>query len=254
MADYITGDQLTGATPAIEIKTEPEMAAGPSARGLNVYQRFSLACRIIDSQEWVKDQSNAQYKSIPIDAMRAGVRKACFKAGLIHLGPVDLDFSYEKDDRTFRWRGSCRFVYINADHPDERITFDSIGEAMDNGDKGAGKLISNLIKNHYKAAFDIGEQGRDDVDSYSNEEVYAEADRIAGKAKSKPKRTAAQNRMLDSLTAWMTEPDEDVLAVVMPKVNAAGVPLDDFPASDLEEIFRECSRIRRDKAAKQEVA
>lgn len=251
MADYITGDQLTGATPAIEIKTEPEMAAGPSERGLNVYQRFSLACRIIDSQEWVKDQSNAQYKSIPIDAMRAGVRKACFKAGIIHIGPKDLDYEVEIDGKTFRWRGTCRFVYVNVDRPDERIEFESLGEAMDNGDKGAGKLVTNLIKNHYKSVFDIGEQGRDDVDSYSNEEVYAEADRIAGKAKSKPRRTAAQNRMLDSLTAWMTEPDEDVLAIVMPKVNAAGAPLDDFSGAELEEIFRECSRIRRDKAAKE---
>lgn len=253
MADYITGDQLAHQTTEPERVEEGER--GASEGGLNVYQRFSLACRIIDSQEWVKDQSNAQYKSIPIDAMRAGVRKACIKAGLIHLGPVDLDYSYEKDDRTFRWRGSCHFVYVNADRPDERITFESIGEAMDNGDKGAGKLISNLIKSHYKAAFDIGEQGKDDVDSYSNEEVYAEADRIAGKAKAaKPRRTAAQNRMLDSLTAWMTEPDEDVLAVVMPRVNAAGAPLDDLPAEDLEAIFRECSKIRREKAAKQEVA
>lgn len=145
---------------------------------LNVYQRMSKACEIIDGMEWVKDMSNTQYKSVPIDKMRAGVRKACIMAGLVHLGPENIEIERDRTDRTFRLTATCTFRYINIDNPEEVIVCESVGEAMDNGDKGTAKVVSNLIKNHYKAQFDIGEQGKDDIDSYSNEELYAEADRI----------------------------------------------------------------------------
>lgn len=142
---------------------------------LNVYQRFSLACTIIDGQAWVLDLENKQYKSIPIDAMRAGVRKACVKAGLIHVGPYDIVWEDNFDGRMHRYSGTCKFKYINIDNPEESIEFESIGEAMDPGDKGIGKFITNCIKNHYKSAFDIGEQNEDDLDSYSNGEMYEKA-------------------------------------------------------------------------------
>lgn len=148
----------------------------------NVYQRFNVACSIIADQKWVKDMENKQYKSIPIDDMRAGVRRACVQAGIVHVGPYDIECEKTvTDSRTFRYYGSCKFRYVNADKPDEFIEFESMGEAMDNGDKGVGKFITNLIKNHYKAAFDIGENGKDDVDAYSNEELYDEAARIQNK-------------------------------------------------------------------------
>lgn len=147
--------------------------------GLNVYQRMAKVCEIIGAQAWVKDLANSQYKSIPIDAMRNGVRSACVQAGLVHVGPVDIDYTITKEDRTYRYLGTCRFVYINIDNPEERIEFESIGEAMDNGDKGVGKFVTNLIKNHYKAAFDIGEQNEDDLDNYSNDDFEDKAKKPA---------------------------------------------------------------------------
>lgn len=141
--------------------------------GLNVYQRMAKACEIISSQPWVKDLENPQYKSVPIDAMRNGVRAACVQAGLVHVGPSEIDYTANNDGRMTRVMGTCKFYYINTDNPEERIEFESMGEAMDPGDKCVGKFMTNLIKNHYKAAFDIGEHNEDDVDSYSNEEIEA---------------------------------------------------------------------------------
>ena len=147
---------------------------------LNAYQRMIVAQQVIDGMPWVKDMANSQFKSIPIDAMRAGVRKACIKAGLVHVGPLDLRYDVQsRDGRIKVYTGTAVFRYINADDPQEYIDFPSLGEAMDTGDKGAGKLVSNLIKTHYKTCFDIGEQGKDDIDSYANEDIEAEADRIA---------------------------------------------------------------------------
>ena len=146
----------------------------------NAYQRMLVAQSVIDSMPWVKDMANSQFKSIPIDAMRAGVRKACIRAGLVHVGPIGLRYEVQsRDGRIKVYTGTCVFRYVNADDPDDFIEYASLGEAMDTGDKGAGKLVSNLIKTHYKTCFDIGEQGKDDIDSYSNEEMEAEADRIA---------------------------------------------------------------------------
>lgn len=147
--------------------------------GKNVYQRFLAAMRIIDGMPWAKDLSNTQYKSIPIDTMRAGVRKACITAGLVHTGPCELSIERERTgEKMTRFHATCTFVYTSIDDPSDTIVFESAGEAMDSGDKGTGKVITNLIKNHYKAAFDIGEQSKDDIDAYSNEELYAEAERI----------------------------------------------------------------------------
>ena len=157
-------------TEAVEVQTAP----------LNVYQRMIVAQRAIDAMPWVKDLTNAQFKSIPIDAMRNGVRKACIQAGLVCVGPLDLRYDVQsRDGRIKVYTGTAVFRYINADDPQEYIDFPSLGEAMDTGDKGAGKLVSNLIKTHYKTCFDIGEQGKDDIDSYANEDIEAEADRIA---------------------------------------------------------------------------
>lgn len=173
----------------------------------NVYARFSQACKLIGSQEWVLNMENRQYKSIPIDDMRAGVRKACAEAGIVHVGPIDTEYTREVvDGRTFRYYGSCKFRYVSTENPEEFIEFESAGEAMDNGDKGMAKFITNLIKNHYKAAFDIGELGKDDIDSYSNEELYEEADRISAKretAKREATGFAQAKECKDAINKWM---------------------------------------------------
>jgi len=154
---------------------------------------------------WVKDMANSQFKSIPIDAMRNGVRKACIRAGLVHVGPVDLKYEVQsRDGRIKVYVGECDFLYVNADDPSDFIRYHSLGEAMDTGDKGAGKLVSNLIKTHYKTCFDIGEQGKDDIDSYSNEEMEAEADRIAER-RAKRQAQAAKDPFFGGKTAQPTE-------------------------------------------------
>ena len=166
---------------------------------LNVYQRFSMACNIIDGQQWVLDMENRQYKSIPIDKMRAGVRKACVKAGIVHVGPYDIEYEKSVNDRTVKYTGSCKFRYVNIDNPEEWIEFESIGEANDNGDKGVGKFVTNCIKNHYKAAFDIGEQGKDDIDEYSNEEFDEQTAKLKTEEDGRKKASACKKAIEDWL-------------------------------------------------------
>lgn len=217
--------------------------------GLNVYQRMSKACKIIGSQAWVKSMENNQYKSIPIDDMRKGVREACVEAGLIHVGPIDIRYERTtKDDRTYKIVGTCSFQYVNIDNPEEFIEYESMGEAMDNGDKCVGKFVTNLIKNHYKAAFDIGEQGKDDVDSYSNEQYYETDERIKAKVAkqdaffkrtdSKPKATTPgdpeKEKVINDLTTLIMGGGTDC-DVIMMMLN--GRKLTDLGTIELKQIY-----------------
>ena len=210
---------------------------------------MSKACKIIGSQAWVKSMENNQYKSIPIDDMRKGVREACVEAGLVHIGPINIQYERTtKDDRTYKIVGTCSFQYVNIDNPEEFIEYDSMGEAMDNGDKCVGKFVTNLIKNHYKAAFDIGEQGKDDVDSYSNEQYYETDERIKAKtakqdtffkrADSKPKAATPgdpeKDRLINSLTATIMENGTDC-DVIMRMLDSR--KLTDLETDELQMIY-----------------
>ena len=219
---------------------------------LNAHQRMIEAQKVIDSMPWVKDMANSQYKSIPIDAMRAGVRKACIKAGLVHVGPLDLRYDVQmKDGRIKVYTGTAVFRYVNADDPEDYIEYPSLGEAMDTGDKGAGKLVSNLIKTHYKTCFDIGEQGKDDIDSYSNEDMEAEADRIAerrarraeavkndpffGKPAEQPDDEVVRLRKQVGAYSMLGEPYATII-----KRQKAAKPFQDWDLAMLRQVVDEC--------------
>lgn len=188
---------MTDETPVIE------------APVLNVYQRFLKAVAAVDRQVWQVKDGNSAYRSVPIDDMRMYVRKACIEARLVKQDFVDLEITRERIERTTRYYGSSKFVYINADDPSDRLEFWAAGEAMDNGDKGTGKLLSNILKNHYKGAFDIGEQGKDDIDSYRNEDIYVEAENIRERLGEGPRRDSPRDRQLAKITEWLNGTDRD---------------------------------------------
>lgn len=175
---------------------------------LNVYQRMVEAAKIIDGIVFEKTQSNGTkplangkkasdgYNSVPIDAMRSAVRKACVEAGLIHVGFIDLEYKLDLRPAAYggtlyHYEGTAAFRYINADNPSEYVDYFSAGEANDSGDKSLGKMLTNILKSHYKQCWDIGEHGRDDVDSYSNEELEDEAGRIAENAEKRKRNLEA---------------------------------------------------------------
>ena len=150
-----------------------------SDKPLNARQRMIVAQKVIDGMPFAKDQSNSQYKSIPIDAMRSAVRRACIEAGLTHE-LVDVEYKREvRGSGTYFYEGKATMRFTSVDDSTDFVDHPTLGSAMDNGDKGIGKLVTNLIKNAYKETFDIGERGKDDIDSYANEDIEAEADRIA---------------------------------------------------------------------------
>lgn len=216
---------------------------------LNVCQRIVKACEILGSQAWEQDLSNATYKSITIDTMRARVRSACVEAGIIHVGPCDIDLERIQNpgEKTVHFYASAKFRIINADDPTQVIEYETLGEAMDNGDKGTGKVVTNLIKNFYKAAFDIGALALDDIDSYTNEEIYAEADRIktASKKSSTPDPREKQRKILiETMTRWAwTDMDTEIAGIIGRYATEHG-QMDTWPIDVVKTCYDECLKAR----------
>lgn len=183
---------MTAADPSVEKQKQKKInkdedleivpTAEPETQDLHILsasRRMLLAQKVIDGMPFSKDLTNSQYKSVPIDAMRAAVRKACIEAGLTHR-LTDIEYTREiRGSGTYFYEGRAVMRFENIDDPQDAVEHPTLGSAMDNGDKGIGKLVTNLIKNAYKECFDIGERGKDDIDAYANEDIMAEADRIA---------------------------------------------------------------------------
>lgn len=169
--------------------------AEPETQALHVR---SIHQRMLDAQEYisrtpfVKDLKNTAYASVSIDKVRRAVREACTQAGITHA-MVDVQYTKEPRGTTMHLYGSAVMRFYNADDPTDYFDHPTIGHAMDNGDKDAAKLMTNLAKVAYKEVFGIGEQSQDDIDSYSNETIEEEAERIeAIRARRSRNREAAQ--------------------------------------------------------------
>ena len=235
---------------------------------LNVYQRMVVAQGVIERTVFEKSQKSGTktlkdgkqpddgFNSVPIDAMRSAVRRACIEAGLVHVGFLGLD--YKLDARTskfggavYHYEGTAAFRYYNADRPEEYVEFFAAGEANDSGDKSLGKMLTNILKNHYKQCWDIGEHGKDDVDSYSNEEVEDEADRIAerrarraeavrndpffGKPAEKPDEEVVRLRKQIGGYSMMGEPYATII-----KGHKAAKPFPEWDLAMLRSVLAEC--------------
>lgn len=235
------------------INTTTEQAA-PAPR--NARQRMIVAQKVIDGMPFAKDQSNSQYKSIPIDAMRAAVRRACIEAGLTHE-LVGIEYKREvRGSGTYFYEGTATMRFTSVDDPSDWVDHMTLGSAMDNGDKGIGKLVTNLIKNAYKETFDIGERGKDDIDSYANEDIEAEADRIAErKAKrmeavkkdpffGKPADAGADQEVVKlrkqvGAFSMMGQPYEDII-----KRHKAAKPFQEWDVEKLRQVILDCEVAR----------
>lgn len=173
---------------SIETDAEPQ----PGQRqvsDLHLYEKLGIVQRRMRAFGWKKTlaaedidrkpgEKTKSFRTVSVDDMRQGLAAACAEARLIHMLEVTEDEVTLEKGYLYFHRGKGEITYIDIDHPDERITYKTTGEAMDTGDKAASKLESNLIKNHIKASWDVGEGGLDDIDSKTTDKLLEEAGRI----------------------------------------------------------------------------
>jgi hypothetical protein len=173
-------------------KAQEAAEACPDAEGvrdLDLFQKLGIVQRRMRAFGWKKTlaaedvdrkpgEKSKSFRTVSVDDMRQGLAAACAEARLIHMLEVTEDVVTLEKGYLYFHRGKGEVTYIDIDHPDQRITYKTTGEAMDTGDKAASKLESNLIKNHIKASWDVGEGGLDDIDSKTTDKLLEEAGRI----------------------------------------------------------------------------
>ena len=170
------GEPAEVQAPAEDLKTKKQKKT-EEPRHLNAHQRLNLAREVIRRRAFTKDLSNKQFSSVSIDAMRDAVQEAIIAAGL-NLVLVDKEFTVSASGPTKTFVGTARMRVVNVDDPSDFVEYWTESYANDNGDKGLSKWDTGLLKTAYKEIFQIGERGKDDIDSYSNEELESEAERI----------------------------------------------------------------------------
>lgn len=232
------------AKKAVDAPETPEQPVQVPAGPLTARQRMVVAQRVIDGMPFSKDLSNSQYKSIPIDAMRAAVRKACIEAGLTHR-LVAIEYTREiRGSGTYFYEGRAVMLFENVDDPEDAVEHPTLGSAMDNGDKGVGKLVTNLIKNAYKECFDIGERGKDDIDAYANEDIEAEAERIAARRAQNAVKASQDPFFGDALAPLRREVGrmmaDDAARPVVERYKAEHGQLPQWPKEVLEQCVADC--------------
>jgi hypothetical protein len=167
----------------------PEIPELKSVRDLHLYEKLGIVQRHMMAIEWKKSlaaedinrkpgEKSKSFRTVPVDDMRQGLAQACAKARLIHMLEVtSMEVSLQKE---YLWyhRGAGTVTYIDIDHPDERIVYHTTGESQDAGDKGRSKFETNLLKNHIKSAWDVGEGNVDDVDYMTTDKMLEQVEKM----------------------------------------------------------------------------
>ncbi|MBR4226958.1 MAG: hypothetical protein IKR86_09395 [Candidatus Methanomethylophilaceae archaeon] len=233
---------------------KPQRSGKTRPESLNVHQRLNLARETIRRRAFTKDLSNKQFSSVSIDAMRDAVQEAIIAAGL-NLVLVDKEFSLTASGPTKTFMGTAKMRVVNVDDPEDYVEYWTESFANDNGDKGLSKWDTGLLKTAYKEIFQIGERGKDDIDSYSNEEMEAEAERIEA-IRARRKAQAAKDPFFGSR---QTQPSEEI-AGLRRQVGAiltrgepwasiiqghkAERPFAEWDAETLRQVIAECEAVR----------
>ena len=168
---------MTSKPKAEAVETPEEGCTHTQTAPRNVHQRLNDARAVLRRRAFSKDLANKQFSSVSIDAMRDAVQEAIIAAGL-NLVLVDKEFTVSASGPTKTFVGTAKMRVINIDDPSDFVEYWTESYANDNGDKGLSKWDTGLLKTAYKEIFQIGERGKDDIDSYSNEELESEAERI----------------------------------------------------------------------------
>lgn len=237
-----------------EIYTEDAPGAVPVSESLNVHQRLNRAREVLRKRAFSKDLANKQFSSVSIDTMRDAVQEAIIAAGL-NLVLVDKEFTLASSGPTKTFMGTAKMRVINADDPDDYVDYWTESFANDNGDKGLSKWDTGLLKTAYKEIFQIGERGKDDIDSYSNEEMEAEAERIEA---IRERRASRQAQASKDPFFGKGQPSEEVSALrrqvgayltkgepwaSMIQARKAAKPFAEWTKEELESAVAECEAV-----------
>ena len=182
---------------AIMTPAESERDTHTPAPALNIYQRRSMAKRIVREASFSKVKGEGlKYSYLPVDQIKPVVESAWNDAGIVMdvlfedvtdvREPTEKVSQYSGDKSVwYHKRMELGIALVNIDNPEDRYTCVITGEAKDNSDKTWNKLYTAALKNFYKIEYNIAER-KDDTDELQDETMIEQANAGKGAWRKQP--------------------------------------------------------------------
>ncbi len=180
---------------------------------LNIYQKLIEVRKTVEYLK--KDTQGQQFKFVSSSQTLGSLRKAMDKQGLLLIpsivGKETRDHSTQKENHEYFTILYMKYIWINADNPEETITCYWTGQGLDPGEKGVGKALTYAEKYFMLKFFNIATD-KDDPDNFQKR-LDGETVTPDTKPQSKPANTKGCKNHQDGKTYTLkkfTEKDNTV--------------------------------------------
>ena len=213
----------------------------------NIYQRRNAAKKEVRAHNFEKVTGEGlNYKYHPIETIKPVVEDAWNNAGVV-MDILDLEYeplrepwitvsNYGKESMWIHGVYTAYIELVNMDDPSDKCHFIYKADAKDNSDKSYSKAYTAILKNFYKAEFNISESPKDDPDSLQTDSDIEKANEATEDKKARRRKMAQQ---ADAFFRPAVKPVEKPAETEAPSEPSEFVTADEIPLDDHAEKARE---------------
>lgn len=207
---------------------------------MNIYQRRNAAKKEVRAHNFEKIAGEGlNYKYLPVETIKPVVEDAWNNAGVV-MDILDIEYeslrepwitvsNYGKESMWFHGVYTANIVLVNMDDPSDKCHFIYKADAKDNSDKSYSKAYTAILKNFYKAEFNISEGPKDDPDSLQTDGDIEKSNEVTEDKKAKRRKMAQQ---ADAFFRPAVKPVEKPAETEAPSEPSEFVTADEIPLDD----------------------
>lgn len=170
---------------------------------MNIYQRRNAAKKEVRKHNFEKITGEGlNYEFLPVETVKPVVEDAWNNAGVV-MDILDIEYeplrepwktvsNYGKESMWFHGVYTANIELVNMDDPSDKCHFIYKADAKDNSDKSFSKAYTAILKNFYKAEFNISESPKDDPDSLQTDSDIEKANETTEDKKARRRKMAQQ--------------------------------------------------------------
>ena len=168
----------------------------PEAKKLNLHQKLIEVRKTVEYLK--KDNQGYQFQYVSSSQTIGSLRMAMDEQGVLLIPSVietkTGDHTTKKGNHEYFTQLKMKFIWANAENPEETIECLWYGQGLDDGEKGVGKALTYAEKYFLLKFFNIATD-KDDPDEHQ-EKVDSEKSSTKSKPQSKSKTQPQQNHPL----------------------------------------------------------
>ncbi len=180
----------------------------------NIYQKLIEVRKAVPGLK--KSNKGFEYSYVSSSQTLTALRKAMDDEGLLLIPQVlsagVKDHTTSKGNHQFFTLLEMKFIWVNADNPEEKICCDWYGQGLDSGEKGVGKALTYAEKYFFLKFFNIPTD-KDDPDTDQDKDKKQPTRDKGGKTElpkdTEKKGTMSANKYLEILLKERVVSDKD---------------------------------------------